>query len=85
MDRFNYLALANCAAVLLVVLAWRSTGQLQVGYRFSLDFLPIITVLLARSGFNAKKISWGFKVLTILGFILTLYFLVSFIDLLPQG
>ncbi|TMA93301.1 MAG: hypothetical protein E6J74_19000 [Deltaproteobacteria bacterium] len=85
MDRFNYLALANCAAVLLVVLAWRSTGQLQVGYRFSLDFLPIITFLLARSGFNAKKISWGFKVLTILGFILTLYFLVSFIDLLPQG
>jgi hypothetical protein len=85
MDRFNYLALANCAAVLLMVLAWRSTGQLQVGYRFSLDFLPIITFLLARSGFNAKKLSWGFKALTILGFILTLYLLESFIALLPQG
>ncbi|HYT56421.1 MAG TPA: hypothetical protein VEQ38_17090 [Verrucomicrobiae bacterium] len=85
MDRFNYLALANCTAVLLMVLAWRSTGQLQVGYRFSLDFLPIIIFLLARSGFNAKKVSWGFKLLTILGFILTLYFLQSFIALLPQG
>jgi hypothetical protein len=85
MDRFNSLALANCAAVLLVVLAWRSTGQLQLGYRFSLDFLPIITLLLARSGFNGEEVSRGFKVLTLLGFVSTLYFLLSFIKLLPKG
>lgn len=85
MDRFNYLALANCALVLVGVLAWRSTGQLQLGYRFSLDFLPIIMLLLARSGFTGKEMSLGFKTLTVIGFLSTLFFLVSFIGLIPQG
>jgi hypothetical protein len=84
-ERFSFVGLANCAVVLVAVLSWRSTGQLQVGYRFLLDFLPVITLLLARTGFRGKKVPLGFKVLTALGFVSTLYFLVSFIDRLPQG
>ncbi len=84
-DRFCGLALANCAIVLLAVLAWRSTGQLQLGYRFSLDFLPIIIFLLARDGFGGREISAGFKTLIVLGFFSTLYFLTSFIAMIPQG
>ena len=38
-----------CALVLLAVLAFRSTGFEQVGYRFSLDFLPFVFWLLMRS------------------------------------
>jgi hypothetical protein len=85
MDKFNYLALANCALVLVGVLAWRSTGQLQLGYRFSLDFLPIIILLLARTGFTGKEMPVGFKTLTLIGFLSTLFFLVSFIGQIPQG
>ena len=78
MNRFNYLALFNCALVLVAVLAWRSTGQLQLGYRFSLDFLPIVMLLLARDGFSARKIPMGFKILVGVGLGSSGYFLISF-------
>jgi len=65
-----------------VAFDWAAAGR----YRFSLDFLPNYHLPVGQERLSMrKKISWGFKVLTILGFILTLYFLVSFIDLLPQG
>jgi len=85
MDWLNGFALTSCVFVLLAVLAWRSTGQLQVGYRFSLDFLPIVLFVLARSGFSDKSMCSGFKVLTSVGFLLTLYFTVRFIGSIPQG
>lgn len=84
MERFTLLALANCCLVLVAVLAWRSTGQYQLGYRFSLDFLPIVSLLLARNGFAGKPLPAGFKLLTGLGFIATLYFLWSLILVLPH-
>jgi len=84
-NRFNVIALLDCAIILLAVLAWRSTGQLQLGYRFVLDFLPIITFLLARDGFRRQAVPLGFKVLSCLGFLSTLYFLQSFIKMLPRG
>jgi hypothetical protein len=85
LDPLNSFALASCALVLLAVLAWRSTGQLQIGYRFSLDFLPVIIFVLARSGFGGREMGRGFKTLVALGFLASLYFLVSFIQLIPQS
>jgi hypothetical protein len=82
LDRLNGFALASCGLVLLAVLAWRSTGQLQVGYRFSLDFLPLIIFILARGDGN---MGGKFKTLVLLSFLSSLYFHVSFIQLLPRG
>lgn len=85
MSRLNYLGLVNCALVLVAVLAWRSTGQLQLGYRFILDFLPIVMLLLARDGFSERKIPLGFRILVCVGLFSSMYFLTSFIAALPQG
>ena len=83
-DRFNLVALVNCLVVLVAVLAWRSNGQFQLGYRFSLDFLPVVIFLIARNGFHGGPIPVRFKLLTVLGFAFTLYFLSSFIEILPH-
>jgi len=48
-DLINKLIALNSALVLLTVLAFRSTGFEQVGYRFSLDFLPFVFWLMMRS------------------------------------
>jgi hypothetical protein len=48
-DLINKLIALNSALVLVTVLAFRSTGFEQVGYRFSLDFLPFVFWLLMRS------------------------------------
>jgi hypothetical protein len=48
-DLVNKLLAINCVVVLLAVLAFRSTGFEQMGYRFSLDFLPFVFWLLMRS------------------------------------
>jgi hypothetical protein len=45
-DLINKLNALNSALVLLTVLAFRSTGFEQVGYRLSLDFLPFVFWLL---------------------------------------
>jgi hypothetical protein len=49
-DLTNNLIVINVIVVLLAVLAFRSTGFEQMGYRFSLDFLPFVFWLLMRSG-----------------------------------
>lgn len=84
LDRFSFVALLNCLVVLVVVLAWRSNGQFQLGYRFSLDFLPVVIFLIARNGFHGGPVPAGFKLLTVFGFVFTLYFLWSFIEILPH-
>ena len=48
-DITNTLIVVNVVLVLAAVLAFRSTGFEQVGYRFSLDFLPFIFWLAVRS------------------------------------
>jgi hypothetical protein len=84
LDRVYFAALVNCLVVLVAVLAWRSTGQFQLGYRFSLDFLPVLIVLIARNGFHGGTMPVGFKLLTVLGFVFTLYFFWSFIAIVPH-
>ncbi len=84
LDRCSFVALLNCLVVLVAVLAWRSNGQFQLGYRFSLDFLPVVIFLLARNGFHGGPVPVGFKLLTVLGFAFTLYFFSSFIEIVPH-
>ena len=48
-DLINKLIAFDSGLVLLAVLAFRSTGFEQVGYRFSLEFLPFVFWLMMRS------------------------------------
>ncbi|MGZ8435975.1 MAG: hypothetical protein ACXW6T_16995, partial [Candidatus Binatia bacterium] len=80
-DLTNKLIVLNVCTVLLVVLAFRSTGFEQVGYRFSLDFLPFVFWLLMRSRI---VMSGRFKGLilasTIIDLCLTAFFLATGVD-----
>ena len=80
-DLTNRLITLNIVLVLLMVLAFRSTGFEQVGYRFSLDFLPFVFFLLMRSH---VELTDGFKGLIFTAIVvdlcLTLYFLASGVD-----
>jgi hypothetical protein len=59
-DRTNTLIAVNCGLVLFAVLSFRNSGFEQVGYRFSLDFLPILFWMAMRSKVEMSK---RFKVL----------------------
>lgn len=80
-DRKNKLIVLSSAAVLLSVLAFRSTGFEQVGYRFSLDFLPMIFGLMIRSRIELTR---GFKSLiflaTVIDVVLAAYHLATGVD-----
>src|SRR4030095_5072056 len=80
-DLTNRLIAFDVAVVLFAVLAFRSTGFEQVGYRFSLDFLPFVFWLLMRSRVTMSK---HLKILiflaTVLDICLTLFFLASGLD-----
>ena len=80
-DLTNKLIALNVATVLLVVLAFRSTGFEQMGYRFSLDFMPFVFWLLMRS---RVEMTVGFRGLIFLASIVDLwlvgYFLATGID-----
>lgn len=80
-DLTNKLITLNVAVVLLAVLAFRSTGFEQVGYRFSLDFLPFVFWLLIRSQI---KVTHGFRglifIATVIDLCLTVFYLASGVD-----
>ena len=80
-DFTRKLIVLNVVVVLLVVLAFRSTGFEQVGYRFSLDFLPFVFWLMMRSQIELTN---RFKALiglsTGIDVMLTLFFMASWID-----
>jgi hypothetical protein len=73
-DFVNKLIVINCLVVLLVDMAFRSTGFEQMGYRFSLDWFPFLFWLLIRSRIHLTK---RFKLLiflaTVTDLILTFY------------
>jgi len=73
-DFVNKLIVINCLVVLLVDMAFRSTGFEQMGYRFSLDFFPFVFWLMVRS---KLRLTTSFKTLillaTVVDIVLTLY------------
>jgi hypothetical protein len=80
-DLANKLIVVDVTAVLLVVLSFRSTGFEQMGYRFSLDFLPFGFWLLIRSRVTLTP---GFRSLifaaTVISLGLTLFYLATGVD-----
>ena len=80
-DLVNKLIVIDTTAVLLVVLAFRSTGFEQMGYRFSLDFLPFVFWLLMRSRVTLTP---GFRGLifaaTVISLALTFFYLATGVD-----
>jgi hypothetical protein len=47
-QRFDFLLMMSVLTAVLITLAFRSTGAKQIGYRFSLDYLPFVFWLLVR-------------------------------------
>jgi hypothetical protein len=75
------LIVLNILPVLLTVLAFRSTGFEQVGYRFSLDFLPFVFWSLIRSRVEVTNRFKGWILLsTVVDVGLTMFFLGSGVD-----
>jgi hypothetical protein len=75
-DLINKLIALDIGLVLLAVLAFRSTGFEQVGYRFSLDFLPFVFWLLMRSRLQMDNRFKGLIFLAlVIDVILTAFFL----------
>ena len=73
-DLANKLIAINILPVLLLDLAFRSTGFEQMGYRFSLDFFPFLFLLLIRSRINLTGKFKGLIFLaTVIDMILTFY------------
>lgn len=73
-DCVNKLIVINCLVVLLVDMAFRSTGFEQMGYRFSLDFFPFLFWLMIRSRLRLTPRFKGLIFLaTVIDVILTLY------------
>ena len=80
-DLTNKLIVVNVVVVLVAVLAFRSTGFEQMGYRFSLDFLPFVFWLLMRSQIELTNRFKGLILLaTIIDACLTAFFLASGVD-----
>jgi len=80
-DLTHKVIVVNVAIVLITVLAFRSTGFEQVGYRFSLDFLPFVFWLLMRSRIQVTS---GFKQLVLIATVidgcLTVFHLATGVD-----
>jgi hypothetical protein len=75
-DLINKLIAWDIGLVLLAVLAFRSTGFEQVGYRFSLDFFPFVFWLLMRSRLQMDNRFKGLIFLAlVIDVILTAFFL----------
>jgi hypothetical protein len=73
--RLDSLLAINMAVTILVLLSWWSTGSNQMGYRFSLDFLPLLFWVLLRT--DATKVDALFKVTVAASVLLNFYFLTT--------
>lgn len=65
----------DMAVIVLVLLSWWSTGSNQMGYRFSLDFLPLLIWFLLRT--DAVSVDGPFKISVAVSVLLNFYFLTT--------
>jgi hypothetical protein len=75
-ERTDWLILANTIIIATVMLAFRSTGFRQAGYRFSLEFMPLLFWLLLR---RRTEITATFKSLILLAVAIDISLVVYFI------
>ncbi len=69
-------ALLSLALILVPLLTYYNTGWWQFGYRFSLDFMMILMLLLATTA--GAKLSWLFKSLVVLSILVNFWGMVWF-------
>ncbi len=74
-NQLDSLLVVNMVVIVLVLLCWWSTGSNQMGYRFSLDFLPMLFWLLLRT--NSVDINTVFKITVFMSVLLYFYFLTT--------
>ena len=74
-DMTDYMLAVNVCVLMLVTLAFRSTGARQIGYRFTLDYLPFVFWLLMR---RRSELNRGFKYLVGLAVIIDLALVVYY-------
>jgi len=74
-SRQDSLLAANIVIIALAFLTWWSTGSNQMGYRFSLDFMPLLFWLMLRS--NALRITAAVKTTIAISLLLNLYFMTT--------
>ncbi len=63
------------AAVAVPTFFYQNSGWVQFGYRFSLDYLPLLVLLLAVGG---RRFGWGTRALIIAGIVVNLFGAITF-------
>jgi hypothetical protein len=79
-DKISFLLLATILAVATPIFLYNGIGYSQLGYRYALDFMPFLFLLLAKNYFSQKqKLSMGFKIIIVFSSFLNLYLLLGLI------
>ena len=69
-------------AIAIPIFLYYGIGYIQFGYRYALDFLPFLfLMLLLVPKQRCDKLSWGFKTLIIASSFINLYFSVSLLSI----
>lgn len=76
----QWAALATLAVIALPHLLYQNTGWVQFGYRFSLDYLAYLLVLLI---LGRSRLTWPFKVLIVVAILINAFGAVTF-DRMPR-
>jgi hypothetical protein len=63
------------AAVAVPAFFYQNSGWVQFGYRFSLDYLPFLILLLAVGG---RRVGWGARTLVAIGIAVNLFGAITF-------
>jgi hypothetical protein len=79
-DRMDWALVLNICVVLIASLAFRSAGLRQIGYRFSLDYMPFVFWLLMRS---RTQLSGGAKALIWMAVVIDVSLVAYFLAVRP--
>ncbi len=76
-EKINYLLIFTSLLIYFVIIFSFFSGYVQFGFRYSLDFFPLLFLSLMLSYFSEnKKLKSGFKILVILSTLLNIYLII---------